>query len=249
MVFSDTTTKLGLIQDAEIALFGDSGYGKISGDTNRLLQFTARINRRQDDFVRLALTLDGAWQYDDYNHVNGSGEADFPEATTSIESGRRDYRFNVSMLEIEKVMIYTTATSNDYQTLEPVDINDRLISPIAENNATDTGIPYKYDKKGDTVILYPTPNYNASLGLKIIFKRGPKYFVYTDTATAPGFASIFHNYLSRGAALDYAIDRGMPVATNLATQVAKIEQQIGAFFNRRILNERPNVTAEEINSI
>lgn len=240
MQYSDLTNKTGILQDAEIALYGDNGYGTITGNTNKLLQFTARINRRQDRFIALAFEADGTWQYDDSNYT------DFPTATTNIISGQRDYTFDLTMLEIEKVMIYPSSTATAYVPLTTVDIREAVYVPVALNNPTNVGAPYQYDKTGNSVILDPSPNYSIAAGLKVIFKRGPSYFLSTDTTKVPGFPSIFHNYLSRGAALDYAIDRNMPIAANLAAQVAEIERQIGIFYGRRAADEKKVITMAPI---
>jgi hypothetical protein len=243
MVFSDTTTKLGLIQDCETTLFGDSGYGKISGNTNLLYQFTGRINRRQDRFIQLAFKADGTFQYDDSNNT------DYPEATTNLISGQRDYVFALDMLEIERAMVYPTSTSTDYTTIYPRDIHDAGGDAIAENQSGYTGVPNIYDKKGALVTLGPKPNYSATNGLKVIFKRGAYYFVYSDTTRSPGFASYLHGYLSKGASLDYAVDRGLDVAKNLSVQVDAMEKEIVAHFARRPKDEVKEISGEEINSI
>lgn len=240
MVFSDTTTKAGLIQECEIALFGDNGYGKISGDANRLLQFTNRINRRRERYFLLAFTADGTWQADDSNNT------DFPIATTPIVSGQRDYTFDSSMLEIEKVMILPSATATAYITIYPVDIRDRMYSEIALNNPTNVGPAYSYDKTGNSLILGLTPNYSVAAGIKVIFKRPPNYYLSTDTTKTSGIPSVFDPYLARGAALDYAIDRTMPVANNLAGQVKSIESDIVKTLNRRMADERPVMTMEPV---
>lgn len=237
-----TGDRTGLIQDCEHTIFGDTGYGRISGTPDLLLQFTARIHRAQDRFTKLVFEADGTWQIDDNNNT------DFPIATTTINSGQRDYTFDSSMLEIEKVYILAGATATIYIPIEPVDISQRGTSAIGENNSINVGIPRRYDKTGNSIILDATPNYSAPLGLKIIFKRKMGYFASTDTTKEPGFASIFHSYLSQKASYDYAIDRQLPVATNtrytksgLALRVQEMETDITSFYSRRASDERPVV--------
>lgn len=232
MVFSDTTNKLGLIQDCEMKLFGDNGYGQITNNPNRLLQFAARINRRQDRFIQLAFSADNRWQYDDSNYT------DFPIATTNLVSGQRDYTFDVSMLEIDGVEILV---NGEWRRIDPIDVTDNSATSIAyiENNSSNTGIPIAYDKTGGSVVLQPTPDYSATGGLRIRFKRGASYFVSTDTTKVPGFPSIFHDYLSTGAALDYAIDRNFPNVVNaLAPEVLRKEDAILEHFSKRSKDEQ-----------
>ena len=241
--FSDTTTKLGLIQKCEITLFGDDGYGQISGNTNRLYQFTERLRVGQDRFTFLAMTADGRWQYDDTNYT------DYGIATTALVSGQRDYTFALEHLEIEKVLIYPSATVTSYELIEPMDQDDVDAVPYLENRSGNTGKPYRYDKRANSIFLDPTPNYSASAGLKIYFKRGPSYFVYTDTTKVPGFASIFHSYLHIHACRGYAIDRGLSNAKSLDELVQREEKAIKEFFARRSKDERKIMTGKKINFI
>lgn len=231
MVFNDTTTKLGLIQDCEVRLFGDDGYGQISENTNRLYQFTARINRAQDKFTYLALTADGRWQYDDTNYT------DYGIATTNLVSGQRDYTFALEHLEIEKVLILNSASGGSWQILKPIDQDDQGVESYLENNTGNTGIPYRYDKRSNSLFFDPVPNYSVSAGLKIYFKRGPSYFVYTDTSKVPGFASIFHDYLSLHAAAHYALDKNMQNAKSLFSLLTDKEVAIKDYFGSRSKDE------------
>lgn len=236
MVYSDTVTKLGLLQDCEVKLFGDNAYGQITGNTNRLYQFTARINRRQDKFFQLALTADGTWQLADTN------DTDYKIAKRNLVSGQRDYQFALDMLVIDKVLVLTAASGGLWREIKPIDIHDDdsdVTRSYLENNSGNVGVPTNYDKMANSVVCQPTPNYNATLGLQVWFKGGPNYFVYNDTTKVPGFASIFHEYLSAGASLDYAIDRNMTEKINtLFPKVDAMEKAIVAFFSNRKKDER-----------
>lgn len=235
MVFSDTSTKLGLIQDLEIKVFGDNGYGRISGNSDLLYQFTGRINRAQDRFTFLAMTADGRWQYDDTNYT------DYGIATTNIVSGQRDYTFALEHLEIEKVLIKDT--SGNWKLIYSIDQDDKDAVTYLENNSSNTGTPTRYDKRSNSIFLDVTPNYNSTSGLKIYFKRGPSYFVYTDTTKVPGFASIFHGYLSQHAYYTYAMDRVLTNIDRIERDTLKMEASITEFFSRRNKDERKALKA------
>lgn len=235
MVYNDTTNKLGIIQKCETTLFGDDGYGQITGNANRLYQFAERINRAQDRLVFLLMTADGRWQYDDTNYT------DYGIATTNIVSGQKDYTFNVSHLEIEKVLIYQGASVTSYKLIDPIDQNDPDATGYLENISTNVGLPIRYDKRANSIFLDPTPNYNSTAGLKIYFKRGPSYFLYSDTTTVPGFASIFHGFLAIHASAHYALDRTMKNAGNLFELLAKEEKAIKEFYSQRNNDEKPRM--------
>jgi hypothetical protein len=238
MQFKDTSTKLGLIEDCEVKVFGDNSYGRISGDTDLLYQFTARINRAQDSFVYLAMTSDGRWQYDDTNYT------DYGIATTNLVSGQRDYTFAVEHLEIEKVLIQDS--SGNWIQLDTYDENDRDYKVYFEQSQS--GTPTKYNKRSNSIFFNYTPNYSATGGLKIYFKRGPSYFVYSDTTKVPGIPSIFHGYLSLHASAYYAIDRTLTNAKSLYGLLEKEEARIKDFYSGRNKDERPRFKVNQSNS-
>lgn len=229
MVFSDTSTKLGLVQDAEQLLFGN--YGEISSNTNRLYDFTARMNRSLDKAVSKILSCDGRWQFDDSNNT------DLPIGSTALVSGQADYTLAVSHLDIIKVLAKDSA--GNLRVITPIDENDLIGERyLNETTTAETGIPQFYDKKGSSIFLYPTPNYASSAGLVVHFQRGPSYFAYTDTTKTPGFASIFHRYVSLDASLDYAISKSLPQAKNLSTLVQNMETQMEEFYSKRSRDEQ-----------
>lgn len=236
MTFSDTSTKLGILQDIEMKLFGDNGYGQITSNANRLLQFTARVNRAQDRFIQLAISADGRWQYDDTNNT------DYPTATTNLVANQRDYTFAIEMIQIERVAILNSATSLIYNVILPIDISDNsaLAKAYIENNTNNVGVPTAYDKTANSIILQPTPPYSATNGLKVFFKRGANYFVSTDTTNkSPGFPVIFHDYLSLYASYCYAVDRTMTSQIQtLGRDVQIKEEAIIDFFSKRSKDEQ-----------
>ena len=62
---------------------------------------------------------------------------------------------------------------------------------------------------GGAVFPVPIPDYGASDGVELEFQRGANYFASTDTSKAPGFNPQFHQFLTVGAALLYAVANGM----------------------------------------
>ncbi len=232
MQFNDTTTKSGILQDCEITLFGDEGYGSITSDTNRLLQFTNRANRALDRFVFLAMTADEKWQFDDNNYT------DLAIAVTNIVSTQRDYQFALDHLEIEKVLIQRP--DGVWITLKPLSDTDNQ-NTFYENNTGNTGVPTRYEKRGSTIFLDVVPNYSATNGLKIFFTRGASYFTSTDTTKVAGFASPFHKFIPLHMKTGYAIDRQMPMAKNLFEMLTIEEQAIRDFYSNRTKDERPKL--------
>lgn len=231
--FNDVTGNTGLIQSCEMKLFGDDGLGKISGNATRLSIFTARINSAFDDFVKLAISADGKWAWDDSNNT------DYPVATTPIIANQRDYPLNIAMMEIVKVAILN-AQNGIWVEIRPLDINDQNARSYIENNINNVGVPFFYAKTANSIILQPRPNYAASIdsggfagGIKLFFKRGANYFNATDTTKVPGFEGTYHDYLAINASEGYALDNTMEVASSLTTRKQNAEASIIDFFSTR----------------
>jgi hypothetical protein len=231
--FNDVVNNTGLIQSCEMKLFGDDGLGKISGNATRLSMFTARINSAFDDFVKMAISADGKWEWDDSNN------SDFPIATTPLIANQRDYIFTVDMMEITKVAVLN-AQNGVWIEIMPLDIQDQMARPYIENNLNNVGVPYFYAKTANSIILQPRPNYAASIdsaglpgGLKVFFKRGANYFVSNDTTKVPGFNGTFHDYLALNASEGYALDNTLEVAESLTGRRQAAEVSIIDFFSSR----------------
>lgn len=240
MILSDTTHKNGILQHIEIKVFGDNGYGKITDDSDRLYQFVDRINRAMDRFTFLAMTADGRWQWDDNNYTTSS------IATTNLVSGQREYEFALDHLEIERVLVQDS--SGTWQVIKPIDQQDDDAVLYLENNTGRTGFPTKYDKRGTTLWLDFTPNYNKTGGLKVYFKRGADYFETSDTSKAPGFASNFHYFVPLHASTHYGLDRALPEAKNWYELLQIEENSIKTYFSMRNKDERPRLAVNYQNN-
>jgi hypothetical protein len=227
MVFSDTTTKQGLIQDCEQLLFSD--YGSISGNENLLYDFTARINRAYDKFATKVMSVDGRWQWDDTNYT------DFPIGKTALVDGQEDYSLDIEFMDVEKVVILDVAGNK--KLLRPIDINDPMGQVYITSIVNTGGIPEVYDKSGRSLFLYPIPNYDKPAGLIVYYRRKPSYFAYTDTTKAVGVPAVYHRYLSLEASLDYAISKQMGVKNDLALRVKEMEADIEEWYSRRSKDE------------
>lgn len=233
MVYSDTTTRQGLIQDCE-DLTG-LGVAGISGVTAKLQTFTRYINERYLEVTGLIITADGRWQWDDSNH------AAQPVATTDLVLGQDDYLvLNATpaaaqdWLEVDKVELKDS--NGDWYFLNPIDKGQYNTS--LEERFETNGLPTYYDMEGASIKLYPASDYASTNGMKIWFKRAPLLFSSTSStandAKKPGFASIFHKYLSLGASFDYCIANDMDRANNLKALMDEMKIAIKEHYGKRI---------------
>lgn len=247
MVFSDVTTKTGILQDCEVNVFAGD-YGAITDNPNRLLRFTASCNRALESITTLIRKAEGRWQWDDANNT------DFPFATAALVASQQDYALDAtSHFRIERCEIKDTAGSwTKLVPFDQADIYDEALSTFLSG----TGLPQYYDKVGNSLFLYPKPSYSQAASLKLYFERGPSYFLTTDTTKSPGFNPLFHRLVSLKASLDYAMQAELSVAggvmrggfkTGLLAAVSDMENELEEYYALRDKDEHLRLKARRVN--
>jgi hypothetical protein len=246
LIFNDTTNYKGIIQLIE----REAGFnrGDISGDTNRLKDWTADVNMAMDDFTKLAIEASGTWQYDDSNHT------DYPILTVALEDGQRDYSFTLDgsgnlILDIYRVFVKPSATATNYVEIFPKDQQSERGTEGYTDGQNVEGVPYTYDKTGNGIFLDPIPSYDAAAGLKLYVNREGSYFTSSDTTKKPGVPGLFHRYLALRPAEDYARRNGKPSYTALRAERMQMEEDIKAYYGRRERDVRKRITNKPIKFI
>lgn len=248
MQYSDTTNKNGLLQECEF--WTNLGDGTITGDATLKAQFTSRLNRAYDAVMPLLLSYGDKMRWDDTNHTK------HPIGTTNIVSGTHDYQIltddaGLSILNITDVMILESATSTEYKELRRLTLDHpdalRAMSP----NPTDTGVPWAFLEKDNTVFLFPKPNYAATNGIKFFFERIADYFTTSDTTQTPGIPAQFHQLLALYASLDWLLvfkSEATTLITRLEAKIAKTERNLEKAINARNPVRR-RVVGTRVNSV
>jgi hypothetical protein len=240
MTFSNTATaKDGLLQDCEQLIF--NSYATITGNTELLADFTNRINRAYDKLATIIMSVDNRWQWDDRNYTTS-----LPIAETDLVNGQKDYVLSLEHLRIISVQVKDSA--GNLITAKPIDIHDPEGRAMYDESPTAVlGIPTHYDKFGDVLRLYPTPNYDATDGLIVHFQRPPSYFATTDTTKSPGVASIFHRFLSLDASADYAISHSLKNKNDLFSMVESMKKEVMDWYAKRSKDEQLTLRAKQRN--
>lgn len=251
LVFNAINTDFkGIVQIAEKEMGKERGF--LSGNTNRLKEFTAEVNLAWDDYVYAALKASGMWQWDDSNFT------DYPVIKTNLVDGQRDYTFTTDeggnlILDIYKVLALPSASATLYDEIYPVDTQTRPNDDIAKEVATE-GTPFCYDKTANGIFLDPIPSYNATNGLKVYINREPSYFTSTDTTKKPGCPGIHHRYFALKPALSYARQNNLATYNKIREEVVSFEGDeeknitgsIERYFSRREKDVRSVMTPEPI---
>lgn len=246
IIFNDTTNYKGLVQAFEREI--GATRGDVSGNPDRLKEFTSDVNLAMDDFVALAIQASGTWQFDDTN------QTDYPIIKTNIVQGQRDYTFLTDqdgnqILDIYKVMILIASTGTIYYELTQTDQQSEMSN--IDREITTQAVPWQYDKTANGIFLDPIPSYSAVNGLKVYINREPLYFSSTDTTKKPGVPGILHSYFYKKPAQQYAARNNMAIAggrlrngayTGLLMEVNDMESKINEYFGHREKDNQARMT-------
>ena len=248
MVFNDTTTSQGIVQDT---------YFEVNADANTysVADVTRNANAALDNVVAMILGSDGIWQFDSTNST------DIPIGTTGLVSGQKDYSFDQEYLTIKTVEC--SDANGRWTKLKPID-NYTEDMALSEFERVD-GIPVYYDPIGASILLYPSPNYSIGPsdtpngGLRVYFQRKIDYFTPTDTTKEPGFAKHLHKYIPLYCAYAYACAKDLPKQNSLKARLAFYEGNtlqggsdagaISQFYAYREQGDELVITSETINAI
>jgi len=226
MVFSDTSTNLGILQQVRDFMRVDSTQWATSKVVNS-------VNNWLDTVTGYAIGADRRFQFDDTNHSK------LPIGTTNLIANQSDYSFLTdeqgnAILNLTRIDILDS--NGVYRELQIID-QAEIPGALDEWQKT-AGLPTHYDKIADNIIrLYPKPIDSVTSGLKFYFQRVPSYFVATDTTKSPGVPPLLHRGFVIASAHDGAITLGLQNLEALSFEMAKEEQKMKDYFLNRNTDE------------
>lgn len=177
---------------------------------------------------------DGRWEWDDDN------QTDLPIATTALTTDQQDYSLAVTHLSVKRIEILNASTGSTWIELTPFDQSELRGQSITEFMES-AGIPTYYDKIGNSIFLYPPPDYTRAAGLKVYFQRPPALYTSAEVTTGtkvPGFNSLYHDLISFHAAHDYALANGLPNANQLMASIIQKEEALVSDYQMRNKDEQ-----------
>lgn len=246
LAFNDVTTYKGLAQEYEREIGAD--YGDVTNSPRRMKAFTVSVNLALDDYYSIAHKSDGTWKFDDSNHEK------LPEITCDLSSTKDKYIFLTDQqgnLILDIFRVYAKDPSSGvYKLLEPVDADSQQDMADFYDGATHTGMPTKYDKTANGIILNSRVSATVTDGLKISINRESSYFVYTDTSKKPGVPGVHHKYFFLKPAEDYARRNGLKSLPQIQKALSIMEGpnrdgqggSIAEYFARRMKDEKPRLS-------
>ena len=238
MQYSDTSGLQGIIQDIDFRLGTDSTQYSVADKTRN-------VNARYSEVWTMIFQAYGGWTFMDDNiaGVTGNvtvGSNDGPYADQDIVSGTGLYALPTGTLTVKGVSVKQPNNGTWGIPLVALSYDEFIQKGGDAFFQTSTGVPWAYMLQGDVVRLLPAPNYSQSVSLRVWFDQDISNFAVGDTTKVPGFASPFHNMLSIGAALDYAIANTLQKkAANLASLWTAKAGQLASFYEKRWKNRWP----------
>lgn len=219
MVFSDTSTNLGIIQQVRSFMRVDSNQWPTAKIVNS-------VNNHLDTVSGYMILKDRRFQWDDSNQTK------LPIGTTNLVSAQSDYSF-LTDEQGNRILALTRIDIKDstgaWTRLEELDENEEA---QALNTVVVSGWPTGYYKIADNIIrLNKLPSASVTAGLKFYFQRTPSYFAATDTTKEPGVANELHRGFVIAASLDGAITLGLlnlpALEGEMAKELSKLELYAG----------------------
>ena len=226
MQFNDTTSRNGLIQSCE--LWTGLGTSQISGDATALKDFTRLINANYHKIVTMILESIGDWDFDDPN-LDNTGFIKTYNLTASTQYVKLP--LSDKILKVKRVEV--TYDGVNWYKAEPMDISEYSPATSQSSNLSNDFSQSKpfYDLVGNYIYLYPVPNANVTAGLKLWITREVDEFTTSDTTQEPGFDEPFHEMLSVGASMDYALAKGLSNAGNIAAKLSDYELRLRRYYS------------------
>lgn len=210
MQFSDSTYNGGLVEDARFLVGANA-------NTYDIKDLTRNLNRRWEEAKNILYLTDGGWQ---------SAETTY---SVNLVSGTQGYTIPRTHIKIMRVEILTE--DDKPKRLEAFDKAE--IKTSIQGFQDTNGEPRFYELTGQTINLYPAPDYAKTNGLTWWFQGVPDYFETSDTTAEPDLIQTVDRYLSVGSALDYAVAKVLSNKNDLAEMLQSIRQQLEEIANRR----------------
>lgn len=223
MTLSDINTKISQLTGVDTT---SAGYPSAA----RLID----INSWQHRILTMIMGSQDESDFDDQRNTT------YPDATTPLVDGQRDYSIPVSekVLAIKRVDISYDGVN--YYKAEPIDSNEiptgigRFADTAAENKLDGefSRTSPRYDTKNNAIFVYPRPiTGDAAAGGKIRIQWVREMTEITSgelTAgtVVPGFDSAFHPMLAYGPAYDYCFINKLPQAKEIKETLKELEARL-----------------------
>ena len=194
--------------------------------------------------------------FDDKNY------GDYPELTTPLIAGQRDYTIPNSEKVVSFKRVDISYDGQNYYRAIPIDTGEIQqglgpTSATAQQTKTDTLFARtapRYDCAYNSVFIYPAPTASdVANGGKIFIEwnRELKEFTSSDLANGtavPGFDTEFHAILAYGPAYEFLLGTGQNVDTTyVAKSLQELEARLIATYGKKQIDRNMSAVPQYVN--
>lgn len=145
------------------------------------------------------------WDFDDLNNTT------YPWATATLGVGKSDCTLPSTTLKLKRVEISYNGGTN-WRKADPIDIAATTESQSEVSYSTENP---RYDVMGNNVVVYPAPDADKQITIKVWFDRSVNAFSYTSETSndlltgtkIPGIDVLFHDLLALGTAHEWRYNK------------------------------------------
>lgn len=170
---------------------------------------------------------DSLWNYED------TRQTDLPIGKATLTSGQQDYTLSLTHFSVDRIEVKDT--NGKRRTLSQIDqqaLKGARKIALSEYKSGG-GVPEEYDLLGNSLFLYPIPNYTQAESLYVYYTRGPVEFTSADTTEVPGFPSLFHDLVPLWIAYNYGLSKGKENVDRIFAEIQRKEGEMIKFFQLR----------------
>lgn len=173
------------------------------------------------------------WQHNDFNN-----STELIDQTIDLVSGTNKYAILIGWLRIGSPVRVKDSAGNW------ITIKHKPRSKMTDTELNASGTPKTYDKLGNYIYLFPTPNYTSSNSVEIPYQTGPTEIAYNATTTIPGFATPYQRLVSIGGAIDYCLINIPSRVPKLQDMWDRMETDCLIHYETRDDDEQPSLSIE-----
>lgn len=223
MVFNDTSTYLGLCQDANFWC----GLDRTDTTTYPTSEKTRNGNAWYRKAVAIIRKASGAWLPDDVNNT------DLLINKTDLVVNQDNYSLPAGYGRIERMEVKDS--TGDWSLVDIMYLRE-VPTALEEFNAT-SGLPTRAIVLGNSYRLNPVSDRTSSDGdsLRVYTTQDIDAFTASDTTQEPGFHQDYHRYISLGMAYDFlcANDKDGNKTDRVKTMLLEYERDLEQHYSSR----------------
>jgi len=174
------------------------------------------------------------WQHNDFNNAT-----ELIDKSINLISGTNKYAILITWLRIGSPVRVKDSTGNW------ITIKHKERNKMTDNQLAATGTPTHYDKIGNFIYLFPTPNYTSAGSVELQYQTGATELAFNATTTIPGFPVLFHRIVSIGAAIDYCRVNIASRVDGLKEMMKEEETDMILHYETRDDDEQPNLGVQK----